>query len=52
MGVVTLRLPEPILSKIDKIAQESDQDRSKTIRDAIILFIGRYENAKREQQPG
>ena len=46
MRVVTFKLEEEILEKVDRIARREGMTRSEFIRKAIVTFIERYEDLK------
>ena len=46
MRVVTFKLEEEILEKVDRIARREGLSRSELIRKAIVTFIERYEDLK------
>ena len=46
MRVVTFKLEEEILEKVDRIARREGMTRSEFIRKAIVTYIENYENIK------
>lgn len=51
MKIITFKIDEELLEKIDVVAQETNTTRSEVIRKAIIMYLSKVEKETATKRP-